>query len=184
MPRVNIESLFPGVFPVYINHVIARLPSKRHPWFLQRYQSSPTSRHTWVFFRTKKLPLTRFLPKKRRSPTVSYAKPKTKNTWKTSNPSEKILDVCLLCHVCFFPLERNIRDAHMFYRTWTFYLSWKPFVFKVPGNVLKYVFFRIWSLNLSQVARARLNILYFSRNISWFHEFHWLINELLNQWTT
>ena len=102
MPRVNIESLFPGVFPVYINHVIARLPSKRHPWCLQRYQSSPTSRHTWVFFRTKKMPLTRFLPKKRRSPTVSYAKPKIKNTWKTSNPSEKILDVCLLCHVCFF----------------------------------------------------------------------------------
>ena len=54
------------------------------------------------FFQDKKMPLTRFLPKKRRSPTVSYAKPKIKNTWKTSNPSEKILDVCLLCHVCFF----------------------------------------------------------------------------------
>ena len=38
---------------------------------------------------------------------------KTKNTWNTSNPSEKIIDVCLLFHVCFFPLERNIRDAYV-----------------------------------------------------------------------
>ena len=91
----------------------------------------------------------------------------TKNTWNTSNPSEKILDVCLLFRFCFFSFEkRNIRDAHMFYRTWTFYPSWKRFVLKVPGNVLKYVFFRIWSLNLSQ---GQVEHVDFSRNISWFH---------------
>lgn len=101
-------------------------------------------------FSGKKMPHTFSTKKKEGHQRFPTQNQKTKNIWNTSNPSEKIIDVCLLCHVCFFPLERNIRDAHMFYRTWTFYPSWKPFVFKVPGNVLKYVFFRIWSLNLSQ----------------------------------
>lgn len=98
MPRVNIESLFSGVFPVYINHVIARLSSKRHPWCLQRYQSSPTSRLAWVFFQEKKCP-TRFLPKKKVT-NGFLRKTKKQKTFETHLIPPKKLSMCV-CYAMF-----------------------------------------------------------------------------------
>lgn len=171
MQRVNIESLFPGVFPVYINHVIARLPSKRHPWCLQRYQSSPTSRLASNTFSTQK---------KRRSPVTGFLRKTNKRKTLETHlipPKKFSMFVCYSVFV-FFPLKKET--------------SGMPMCFTEPGpstHLESASFLRCqetsWSTyssgsGLSTSARAESEHVDFSRNISWFQEFHWLIYELLN----
>lgn len=135
-------------------------------------------------FSGKKMPHTFSTKKKEGHQRFPTQNQKTKNIWNTSNPSEKIIDVCLLFHVCFFPLERNIRDAYVLPNSGPSTHLESPSFLRCQETS-----WSTYSSGSGLSTSARLPgpgwTSLISREI--FHdfmEFHWLINELLNHWTT